>query len=68
MVRLTSLKDTTATDAVKAETNSYLEQILPVTLRFMADEYDDTCNTVFPFLQALLTNVSLFLPPRLCRV
>ncbi|KAL1668161.1 armadillo-type protein [Schizophyllum commune] len=50
------IEDTTATDAVKAEANSYLEQILPVTLRFMADEYDDTCNTVFPFLQALLTN------------
>lgn len=27
-------------------------------LRFMADEYDDTCSTVFPFLQTILGSVS----------
>jgi len=27
-------------------------------LRFMADEYDDTCSTVFPLLQTLLSSVS----------
>lgn len=26
-------------------------------LRFMADDYDDTCSTVFPFLQVILSNV-----------
>lgn len=26
-------------------------------LRFMADEYDDTCSTVFPLLQTVLANV-----------
>lgn len=26
-------------------------------LRFMADEYDDTASTVFPFLQTVLTSV-----------
>lgn len=28
-------------------------------LRFLADEYDDTCSTVFPFLSTLLSSVSL---------
>lgn len=27
-------------------------------LRFMADEYDDTCSTVFPLLQTILLSVS----------
>lgn len=50
------IEDNNASDAVKAEATSYLQQILPVTLRFMADDYDDTCNTIFPFLQALLSS------------
>ena len=28
-------------------------------LRFMADEYDDTCSTIFPLLQTVLINVRL---------
>lgn len=36
-----------------------LTQILPVMLRFMADEYDDTCATTFPLLQSILGSVSL---------
>lgn len=28
-------------------------------LRFMADEYDDTCSTVFPLLQTVLSSVSI---------
>ena len=27
-------------------------------LRFLADEYDDTCDTVFPMLQGILASVS----------
>jgi len=27
-------------------------------LRFMADDYDDTASTIFPFLQVVLTKVS----------
>lgn len=27
-------------------------------LRFMADEYDDTCSTIFPLLQSILGSVS----------
>jgi len=30
-------------------------------LRFMADEYDDTCSTVFPLLQNILTTVRRWL-------
>lgn len=42
---------------VRAEASRYLAQCLPVLIRFMADEFDDTCSTVFPLLQAILTNV-----------
>lgn len=41
---------------VVAEANQHLNQILPVMLRFMADEYDDTCSTIFPLLQTVLIN------------
>lgn len=27
-------------------------------LRFLADDYDDTCSTVFPLLQVILAGVS----------
>ncbi|KAJ8072513.1 pre-tRNA nuclear export protein [Marasmius tenuissimus] len=44
-----------ATVDVRSEALKYIIQILPVLLRFLADEYDDTCSTVFPFLQTVLT-------------
>ncbi len=45
----------------------YLEQVLPVMLRFMADDYDDTASTIFPFLQVVLTKVSSsFVPVHMC--
>ena len=31
-------------------------------LRFLADEYDDTCDTVFPMLQGILASVSAHIP------
>jgi len=34
-----------------------LEQILPVMLRFLGDEYDDTASTVFPMLTSLFQAV-----------
>ena len=43
---------------MRSEALKYIIQILPVLLRFLADEYDDTCSTVFPFLQTVLTGVS----------
>lgn len=36
-----------------------MTQLLPVMLRFLADPYDDTCSTVFPMLQVILSGVSL---------
>jgi len=45
-------------DEVRAEATTYLVQIQPVLLRFMADEYDDTCSTVFPLLHVILAGVS----------
>ncbi|KXN89108.1 Exportin-T [Leucoagaricus sp. SymC.cos] len=41
-------------EEVRSEATSYLEQVLPVMLRFMADEYDDTASTIFPLLQVIL--------------
>lgn len=42
---------------VKNEATRLLNQALPILLRFMADEYDDTCSTIFPFLQTVLGSV-----------
>jgi exportin-T len=44
-------------DEVRAEGSGLLQQILPIMLRFMEDEYDDTCSTVFPMLQTVLASV-----------
>ena len=51
-----SLKDA-PTDDVRAEGSGLLQQILPAMLRFMEDEYDDTCSTIFPMLQTVLASV-----------
>ena len=53
---LTSPKDAPA-DEVRTEGSALLQQILPVMLRFMEDEYDDTCSTIFPMLQTVLASV-----------
>ena len=53
---LTPSKDAPA-DEVRAEGSGLLQQILPVMLRFMEDEYDDTCSTIFPMLQTVLASV-----------
>lgn len=48
------------TEEIRNEATSYLEQILPVMLRFMEDDYDDTASTVFPMLQVVLALASFF--------
>ncbi|EKM58374.1 uncharacterized protein PHACADRAFT_117257 [Phanerochaete carnosa HHB-10118-sp] len=53
-LELSKLVDEFPTEDIRAEASQLLSQCLPVLLRFMADEYDDTCSTVFPFLQAIL--------------
>ena len=42
---------------VVTEAKRLHNQVLSVMLRFMADDYDDTCSTVFPLLQTVLANV-----------
>jgi len=44
-------------EEIRAEASTYLDQIKPVVLHFLADEYDDTCSTVFTLLQLILTSV-----------
>lgn len=44
---------------VVTEAKRLHNQVQPVMLRFMADDYDDTCSTVFPLLQTVLANVCL---------
>jgi exportin-T len=46
-------------EEVRSEATRLLNQILPVLLRFMADEYDDTCSTVFPLLHTILSSVGV---------
>ncbi|KAI9566771.1 armadillo-type protein [Boletus coccyginus] len=41
---------------VVTEAKRLHNQVQPVMLRFMADDYDDTCSTVFPLLQTVLAN------------
>ncbi|KAM6504507.1 Armadillo-type fold [Amanita muscaria] len=55
-IELTKLIDDSPTEDVRSEATAQLEQIQPVMLQFLADEYDDTCNTVFPLLQSILTS------------
>ncbi|KAH9838251.1 armadillo-type protein [Rhodofomes roseus] len=55
-LELCKLVEEATTDDVRSEASQLLDQILPVMLRFMADEYDDTASTVFPFLQNVLSN------------
>ncbi|THH18865.1 hypothetical protein EUX98_g8885 [Antrodiella citrinella] len=53
-LELCKLIEESTTDDVRNDANQLLSQILPVLLRFMADEYDDTCSTIFPLLQNVL--------------
>ncbi|KAI0749767.1 ARM repeat-containing protein [Daedaleopsis nitida] len=53
-LELCKLTDESPDETVRPEAVQMLTQILPVMLRFMADEYDDTCSTIFPLLQTIL--------------
>ncbi|KAG6331220.1 hypothetical protein ID866_7869 [Astraeus odoratus] len=55
-IEISKLVEDCAKPEVVAEAKEHLNQILPVMLRFMADEYDDTCCTIFPLLQTVLAN------------
>ncbi|KAJ3999466.1 armadillo-type protein [Lentinula boryana] len=47
-------------EEVRTEANNLLQQILPIILRFMSDEYDDTCSTVFLLLHTILSAYKRF--------
>ncbi|KAI0067464.1 ARM repeat-containing protein [Artomyces pyxidatus] len=53
---LVKLTDDSPTEDIRSEATSLLQQTLPVMLHFMADEYDDTCSTIFPMLQTVLAS------------
>ncbi|KAF8656825.1 hypothetical protein AX16_002373 [Volvariella volvacea WC 439] len=53
-LELAKLAEEPQSAEIRQEASNYLVQIQPVMLRFMKDEYDDTCNTVFPLLQHVL--------------
>ncbi|KAF8910650.1 ARM repeat-containing protein [Gymnopilus junonius] len=52
---LNKLVEDCSNEEIRSEASTYLVQIQPVMLHFLADEYDDTCSTVFPLLQLILT-------------
>lgn len=56
-LKLTSEHQECTNEEVCSEASQLLDQVLPVMLRFMSDEYDDTCSTVFPLLQSILSSV-----------
>ncbi|KNZ81909.1 Exportin-T [Termitomyces sp. J132] len=49
------LTDDCPNEDVRKEATKLMAQLLPVLLRFLADPYDDTCSTVFPLLQIILS-------------
>ncbi|CDO78180.1 hypothetical protein BN946_scf184797.g6 [Trametes cinnabarina] len=53
-LELCKLTDDCSDEGIRSEAGLLLNQLLPVMLRFLADEYDDTCSTVFPLLQTIL--------------
>lgn len=53
-----------ANEEISSEASGMLTHILPVMLQFMADEYDDTCSTIFPLLSNILSSVSTLLIAR----
>lgn len=55
-LELTKLLEEHPTGSFRDEATQMLNELLPIMLRFMADEYDDTCSTIFPLLQTVLSN------------
>ncbi|OBZ72293.1 Exportin-T [Grifola frondosa] len=55
-LELCKLVDECPNDDVRSEASQLLNRVLPVMLRFMSDDFDDTCSTVFPLLQTILSS------------
>lgn len=43
---------------IRSRANQMLAEIYPLTMHFIADEYDDTSQAIYPFVHALLLAVS----------
>ncbi|KAG5644385.1 hypothetical protein DXG03_008613 [Asterophora parasitica] len=56
-LEIAKLTDDSPDENIRSEASKLTAQLLPVMLRFLADAYDDTCSTVFPLLQVILTGV-----------
>ncbi|KAG6813913.1 hypothetical protein H0H92_005762 [Tricholoma furcatifolium] len=54
-LELAKLTDDCPNEEIRKEAAKLMSQLLPVMLRFLADTYDDTCSTVFPLLQVILS-------------
>ncbi|RDB26055.1 Exportin-T [Hypsizygus marmoreus] len=54
-LEIAKLTDDSSNEEVRSEATAHMNQLLPVMLRFLADDYDDTCSTVFPLLQVILS-------------
>ncbi|KAF8071976.1 armadillo-type protein [Lyophyllum atratum] len=54
-LEMAKLTDDCPDEGVRSEASTHMTQLLPVMLRFLADPYDDTCSTVFPLLQIILS-------------
>ncbi|KAF7971065.1 hypothetical protein HWV62_22119 [Athelia sp. TMB] len=55
-LELAKLAEDGTSAEISSEATGMLKEILPVMLQFMADEYDDTCSTVFPLLSNVLSS------------
>ncbi|GLB40453.1 putative ARM repeat-containing protein [Lyophyllum shimeji] len=54
-LELAKLTDDCPNEDIRSEASKHMAQLLPVMLRFLGDPYDDTCSTVFPLLQVILS-------------
>ncbi|TFK47820.1 ARM repeat-containing protein [Heliocybe sulcata] len=55
-LELMKLIDECQLEEIRSEATRLLDQCLPVMLRFMSDEYDDTSATIFPMLSTILSS------------
>lgn len=55
-VELMKLVEEAPDEVVRTEAMRMVNQVLPVMLRIIGDDYDDTSSTVFPFLLAVLAH------------
>lgn len=55
-LELMKLVDECPLEDIRSEASRLLNQTLTAMLHFMADDYDDTCSTIFPMVQTILAS------------